>query len=58
MAIGQGGMNRDKRLQVTRNEGEVHRSYINMLKYINSSKNTLQYLGEGAEDTYGAEKPI
>jgi len=34
---------RDKGLQNTRNEGEVYRRYINILKYINSSENTLEY---------------
>lgn len=34
---------RDKGLPNTRNEGEVYRRYINMLKYINASKNTWEY---------------
>lgn len=34
---------RDKGLQDTRNEGEVYRRYMNILKYINASQNTLEY---------------
>lgn len=34
---------RDKGLPSTRDEGERYRQYINILKYINASKNTLEY---------------